>query len=372
MTESKQTVLVAGGAGYIGTHTAVCLIEAGFNVIILDNLDNSSLKAVERVREITSLPKSSSSLEFHQIDLTNFEDLSNLFKTFPKLSACIHFAALKAVGESTTLPLHYYFNNLTSSLHLLNLLQANKCNNFIFSSSATVYGNPSSCPIDETFRVQPTNPYGQTKAMIEQMCIDLCKANPDFNVTLLRYFNPIGSHPSGLIGEDPQGWPNNLLPFVAQVAVGRREKLSVFGKDYDTPDGTGVRDYIHVVDLADGHLAALKQMLVEAKKEENLKIYNLGTGKGVSVLEVVDAFRKASGKEIKVEFAGRRAGDIGECWASVGKAKKELGWIAKYGIEESCRDAWNWQSKNPNGFRSKEELGLKIDRKARVFSMYGQ
>jgi UDP-glucose 4-epimerase len=339
-----MNILVTGGAGYIGSHTCVELLEADHDIVVVDNLINSSKESLKRVEKLTGR-----SLKFHKVDILNREDLNQVFKQHD-FDAVIHFAALKAVGESVEKPLLYYHNNVSGSLILYEVMQSNGVKNIVFSSSATVYGDPKSVPIKEDFPVTTTNPYGSTKLMMETILQDLHQADKEWNVALLRYFNPIGAHPSGLIGEDPGGIPNNLLPYIAQVAVGKLDKLKVFGNDYPTRDGTGVRDYIHVVDLARGHLAALDKL----KDKPGVVTYNLGTGKGYSVLEVIKAFEKASGKKIPYDIVDRRPGDIAECWADPGKAKEELNWQAVYGIDDMCRDAWNWQSKNPDGYNSSD------------------
>lgn len=334
-------ILVTGGAGYIGSHTCVELLEAGYDVVVVDNLYNASEKSVERVKEITG-----KDLAFYQADILDEEALDKIFEK-EKVDAVIHFAGLKAVGESVAKPLEYYKNNITGTLILCDVMRKHKVKNIIFSSSATVYGDPAFIPItEECPKGTPTNPYGWTKSMIEQILMDFHTADEEWNVILLRYFNPIGAHKSGLIGEDPKGIPNNLLPYVAQVAIGKLECLGVFGNDYDTPDGTGVRDYIHVVDLARGHVKAIDKI----KENPGVKIYNLGTGKGYSVLDIVKAFGKACGHDIPYVIKERRPGDIATCYSDASLAKKELGWEAEYGIEEMCADSWNWQKMNPNGY----------------------
>ena len=334
-------ILVTGGAGYIGSHTCVVLLEAGYDVVVVDNLYNASEKSVERVKEITG-----KDLAFYQADILDEEALDKIFER-EKVDAVIHFAGLKAVGESVAKPLEYYKNNITGTLILCDVMRKHKVKNIIFSSSATVYGDPAFIPItEECPKGTPTNPYGWTKSMIEQILMDFHTADEEWNVILLRYFNPIGAHKSGLIGEDPKGIPNNLLPYVAQVAIGKLECLGVFGDDYDTPDGTGVRDYIHVVDLARGHVKAIDKI----KENPGVKIYNLGTGKGYSVLDIVKAFSKACGHDIPYVIKERRPGDIATCYSDASLAKKELGWEAEYGIEEMCADSWNWQKMNPNGY----------------------
>ena len=338
-------ILVTGGAGYIGSHTLVELMTAGHDVVVVDNLCNSSRKSLSRVARIVGRKP-----VFYKADIRDEKRLGAVLAKESPFDAAIHFAALKAVGESTQIPLKYYANNLGGTFTLLKLLGEHGCKNIVFSSSATVYGEPKSVPIREDFPTPGcTNPYGWTKLMMEQVFRDVQKADPSWNVVLLRYFNPIGAHESGLIGEDPAGIPNNLLPYVSQVAVGRLKELNVFGNDYPTPDGTGVRDYIHVVDLANGHLKAIEKLGREPKL--GLKIYNLGTGHGYSVLQIVKAFEKASGRPVPYRIRPRRAGDIAECWADPSLALRELGWKAERGIEEMCRDAWNWQRKNPYGYR---------------------
>ncbi len=334
-------ILVTGGAGYIGSHTCVELLEAGYDVVVVDNLYNASEKSIERVKEITG-----KDLTFYQADILDEEALDKIFDK-EKVDGVIHFAGLKAVGESVAKPLEYYKNNITGTLILCEVMRKHNVKNIIFSSSATVYGDPAFIPItEECPKGTPTNPYGWTKSMLEQILTDFHTADKDWNVILLRYFNPIGAHKSGKIGEDPKGIPNNLLPYVAQVAIGKLERLGVFGDDYDTPDGTGVRDYIHVVDLARGHVKAIDKI----KENPGVKIYNLGTGKGYSVLDIVKAFGKACGHEIPYVIKERRPGDIATCYSDASLAKKELGWEAEYGIEEMCADSWNWQKTNPNGY----------------------
>ncbi len=334
-------ILVTGGAGYIGSHTCVELLNAGHEVVVLDNLYNSSEKAVERVKEITG-----KDLKFYEVDLLDKAGVEKVFDQ-EQIDAVIHFAGLKAVGESVAKPLEYYHNNITGTLYLCDVMRAHGVKNIIFSSSATVYGDPKFIPItEECPKGKITNPYGQTKSMLEQILTDLHVSDPEWNVVLLRYFNPIGAHKSGKIGEDPKGIPNNLLPYVAQVAVGKLKEVNIFGNDYNTPDGTGVRDYIHVVDLAVGHVKALKKI----EEKAGVTVYNLGTGKGYSVLQVVNAFSKACGKELPYVIRERRPGDIAMCYADPAKAKAELGWVAERGIEEMCEDSWRWQSGNPNGY----------------------
>lgn len=337
-----MSILVTGGAGYIGSHTCLELLKAGYEVTVVDNLCNSSEEAVKRVEKIAG-----KSVKFYQADILDREALNKIFDS-EKIDSVIHFAGLKAVGESVAKPLEYYHNNITGTLILCDVMRNHGVKNIVFSSSATVYGDPAFVPItEECPKGQITNPYGQTKSMLEQILTDFHVADPEWNVVLLRYFNPIGAHESGLIGEDPKGIPNNLVPYIAQVAVGKLECLGVFGNDYPTHDGTGVRDYIHVVDLAVGHVKALKKI----EEKAGVCIYNLGTGKGYSVLDVVKAYEKACGKEIKYEIKPRRPGDIATCYADASKAKKELGWEAERGIEEMCADSWRWQSANPDGYR---------------------
>ncbi len=337
-----MAVLVTGGAGYIGTHTCLELMSAGYEVVIVDNLVNSKEIAVERVKQI-----SGREVKFYKIDILDKLELENVFRN-EKIDSVIHFAGLKAVGESVAIPLKYYQNNLTGTLILLELMQKYKVKNFVFSSSATVYGDPVSVPIAEEFALSVTNPYGRTKLMIEEILQDLHHSDMSWNIALLRYFNPIGAHISGLIGEDPNGIPNNLVPYIAQVAVGKHQEVKVFGNDYSTIDGTGVRDYIHVVDLAKGHVKAIEKLTNE---HIGIKPYNLGTGKGYSVLEVIQAFSKACGKDIPYKIVGRRPGDIAACYAKTDRAQAELGWTAEKDIDEMCRDSWRWQSQNPEGYK---------------------
>lgn len=333
-------ILVTGGAGYIGSHTCVELLNTGYEIVVLDNLSNSSEKCLDAVRELTG-----KDFPFYQVDMLDKDAMEKVFEE-NKIDSVIHFAGLKAVGESTKIPVTYYHNNITGTLHLLQLMEKYDVNNIVFSSSATVYGMPKTVPITEDFPLSTTNPYGSTKLFIEQILKDTQAANNKLSVTLLRYFNPIGAHKSGKMGEDPKGIPNNLLPYVAQVAVGKLEKVHVFGSDYPTPDGTGVRDYIHVVDLAIGHLKALEKK----SNVPGVHIYNLGTGNGYSVLQIIAAFSKACGKDLPYQIDGRRPGDIAECYADPTKAREELGWTAERGIEEMCEDSWRWQSTHPNGF----------------------
>ena len=340
-------ILVTGGAGYIGSHTTLELLKAGHDVVVVDNLCNSSEEALRRVAELAGrAPK------FYNLDIRDEAALDKVVAAEKPFDATIHFAALKAVGESTKIPLKYYANNLGGTFTLLKVLAAHDCRSIVFSSSATVYGQPQSVPIREDFPTPGcTNPYGWTKLMMEQVFRDVQKADPAWNTVILRYFNPIGAHESGLIGEDPAGIPNNLLPYVAQVAIGRLKELSVFGNDYPTPDGTGVRDYIHVVDLANAHLKAVERL--GQVKDYGLKIINLGTGHGYSVLQIVKAFEKASGRKVPYVIKPRRPGDVAECWADPSFAREELGWKAERGIEKMCEDLWRWQSMNPYGFKSK-------------------
>ncbi len=335
-------LLLTGGAGYIGSHTCVELLNLDIDVVVIDNLSNSSYKAIERVESITN-----KKITFIEGDVRDKNRLRDIFKN-NEIDGAIHFAGLKAVGESNQIPLEYYDNNLNSTIALLKVMEEFDCKNLIFSSSATVYGSPEKLPITEDFPLSVTNPYGRTKLMIEQILKDFSKVNSNWNIVLLRYFNPVGAHPSGLIGEDPNGIPNNLLPFISQVAVGKLDKLKIFGNDYPTPDGTGVRDFIHVVDLAKGHVSALQKFKIGS----GLTTYNLGTGCGYSVLEMVNAFSKVNNVEINYEFTDRREGDIAMCYADPSKANKELGWKAEYNLANICRDAWNWQSKNPNGYKN--------------------
>ncbi len=333
-------ILVTGGAGYIGSHTCIELLNAGYEIVVLDNLDNSCEKSLEVVKEITG-----KDFPFYKVDLLDYEATNKVFDEH-KFDSVIHFAGLKAVGESTKIPIRYYHNNITGTLHLIDIMEKHDVYNLVFSSSATVYGMPKTVPITEDFPTSTTNPYGATKLMIENILKDVYVSNDKWSITLLRYFNPIGAHKSGKLGEDPKGIPNNLLPYVAQVAVGKLEYIHVFGNDYDTHDGTGVRDYIHVVDLALGHLKAIENRT----NISGVHTYNLGTGNGYSVLDVIHAFEKACGKELPYKIEARRPGDIGECFANAAKAEKELHWVATREIAEMCEDAWRWQSGNPNGF----------------------
>lgn len=333
-------ILVTGGAGFIGSHTCVELLEAGYEVVIVDNFSNSKPEALNRIKKITG-----KDFAFYEADLLDLAALEKIFEE-NKIDAVIHFAGLKAVGESVQKPVEYYHNNITGTLMLIKAMRKYGCKKIVFSSSATVYGPVNKAPYTEDMPTSATNPYGYTKVMIEQILRDVYVSDNDWSVSLLRYFNPIGAHKSGLIGEDPNGIPNNLLPYICQVAVGKLEKLGVFGDDYDTPDGTGVRDYIHVVDLALGHIKAVEKV----EGEDGLFIYNLGTGIGYSVLDVVKSFEKASGKKIPYVIGPRRDGDIATCYSDPSKALKELGWKAERGLDEMCEDSWRWQSQNPNGY----------------------
>jgi len=333
-------VLITGGAGYIGSHTAVELLNAGHEVVVIDNLSNSSSESLRRVEQITG-----KNVEFHEADVRDQEMLDAIFNKH-NFDAVIHFAGLKAVGESVARALFYYQNNLESTLALLERMEFFDVRNLVFSSSATVYGNPEQLPIPESAPKSATNPYGQTKLMIEQILEDVTATKEGWNITSLRYFNPIGAHESGLIGEDPNGIPNNLVPYISQVAIGKLDAVNVFGDDYDTPDGTGVRDYIHVVDLAKAHLAALEHL----DHQDEYKVYNIGTGQGTSVLEMIKAFEAASGKKIPHNIVPRRPGDIASCYADPSLAHSELGWSAEKTVEDACRDGWKWQSENPNGY----------------------
>ena len=360
-----MVVLVTGGTGFIGTHTCVELLNAGYEVIVVDNLSNSKTEALERVKQITG-----KDLIFYKVDLLDKEGLRKVFENH-KINSVIHFAGLKAVGESVRIPLHYYHNNITGTLNLCELMQEFGVKKLVFSSSATVYGDPATVPITEDFPLHTTNPYGSTKLFIEQILTDLFKSDNTWNIIFLRYFNPIGAHKTGLIGEDPNDIPNNLLPYIAQVAIGKLKELPIYGNDYDTVDGTGVRDYIHVVDLALGHLKALEKLdaaektkclvkiktagktkaTVKVHENEGVFVYNLGTGCGYSVLQVVEAFKQASGKNIPYSFSPRRSGDIAECYSNPIKAKTELGWEATRDLAQMCEDSWRWQKNNPEGYK---------------------
>ncbi len=334
-----KTIFVTGGAGYIGSHTVLLLLESGYRVKIYDNLSNSHLEAVKRIERL-----SGKSVEFIEGDIRDTDRVANALQGS---SAVIHFAGVKAVGESVSNPLKYYDNNVLGTIELLKAMKQSEVKKMIFSSSASIYGNPQYLPIDEQHPINPTNPYGRSKFMLEQILRDIYDTNRGYSFGILRYFNPIGAHPSGEIGEDPQGIPNNLLPFITQVASGKLDKLRVFGNDYDTPDGTGVRDYIHVMDLAEGHLRMLEKL-----DDNSFDIYNLGTGRGYSVLQIIKTFEKVNGINIPYEIVSRRAGDVPVSYADVSKAQKELGWRAKRGLEDMCKDAWRWQLKNPKGYRS--------------------
>ena len=340
-----MSILITGGSGYIGSHTTVELLNLDKEVIIVDNFSNSNPIVLDKIREITN-----KEFKFYEIDTRNEKELEIVFKE-NKIDSVIHFAAYKAVGESVAKPLEYYTNNVINTLTVLNLMKKYNVNNFVFSSSATVYGDPHTCPITEDFPLSTTNPYGATKLMIEDILRDIAKVDKSFNIAILRYFNPVGAHESGLIGEDPNEIPNNLMPYISQVSVGKLEKLNVFGNDYNTHDGTGVRDYIHVVDLAKGHIKALEKLNTNC----GLVTYNLGTGNGYSVLDMVKAFSKASGQEIPYKIVDRRPGDVAMCYADPTKANNELGWKAEFGIKEMCEDSWKWQSNNPNGYETIEK-----------------
>ena len=337
-----MAILVTGGAGFIGSHTCVELLNAGYEIVVVDNYYNANPKSLERVKELTG-----KDFKSYECDIRDSEGMDKIFKE-NKIDAVIHFAGLKAVGESCQKPIEYYDNNIGGTLKLCDVMRNNGCKNIVFSSSATVYGMKNVSPLKEIMKTGgTTNPYGTTKYMIEIILEDIYKSDNEWNVTLLRYFNPIGAHESGRIGENPSGIPNNLMPYITQVAIGKRPFLSVYGNDYDTPDGTCIRDYIHVVDLADGHVKAVNNIL-DGKK--GVQIFNLGTGKGYSVLDIVKAFSKAYGKELPYKIAPRRPGDLAVCFSDPSKAKEVLGWEAKRGIDDMCRDSWNWQSKNPNGY----------------------
>ncbi len=336
-----QTILVTGGCGYIGSHTVLELLNKGYGVVVVDNLSNSNIEGLRRVEKLTG-----KTVSFYEKDVRDEKAMEGIFSSH-KIDAVIHFAAFKAVGESCKLPLKYYENNISGTVALLKVMEKFGVKKIIFSSSATVYGTPERLPLDETCRLSTTNPYGSTKLMMENIMQDVYKADKEWNIILLRYFNPVGAHESGLIGEDPKGIPNNLMPFVAQVASGKLSCINVFGDDYDTPDGTGVRDYIHVVDLALGHIAAIEQC-----KDSGVHIYNLGTGRGYSVLDMIHAFEKACRKTLPYKICPRRDGDIAACYACPDKAEKELNWKAKYGIEEMCATQWKWQSGNPRGYEN--------------------
>ncbi|RMG38756.1 MAG: UDP-glucose 4-epimerase GalE [Gammaproteobacteria bacterium] len=344
MEKQTGTVLVTGGAGYIGSHTCLELLEAGYEVVVVDNLSNSSPEAIRRVEALSGRP-----VTFVEADVRDRSALAALFDAHP-VDAVIHFAGLKAVGESVEKPLAYYDNNVGGTVALLETMADKGIKRIVFSSSATVYGDPASLPIREDFPLSATNPYGRSKLFIEEILRDLHRADPAWDIAILRYFNPVGAHPSGRIGEDPAGIPNNLMPYIAQVAVGTLAELSVFGDDYPTPDGTGVRDYIHVVDLARGHLAALARL----QERPGCVTYNLGTGSGYSVLEMVKAFERASGRKVPYRIVGRRPGDIAACYADPTLAREELGWQAEYGLQQMCEDAWRWQEANPGGYEEQD------------------
>ncbi|MBF0710805.1 MULTISPECIES: UDP-glucose 4-epimerase GalE [unclassified Gemella] len=337
-----KKILVTGGAGYIGSHTCLELLNSGYEVVVVDNLYNSNEESLDVVKRLTE-----KELKFYNADIRDAEALDKIFKAEGQVYGVIHFAGLKAVGESVQKPLAYYENNVAGTVNLCQVMAENNCKNIIFSSSATVYGDPHVLPIKEDFPLSATNPYGRTKLMLEEVLGDLYKSDNEWNIVILRYFNPIGAHESGDLGEDPNGIPNNLVPYVSQVAVGKLEKVNVFGDDYDTHDGTGVRDYIHVVDLAQGHVASIKRL----EPNTGLSIYNLGTGNGYSVLDVIKNMNKAVGRELPYVISPRRSGDIAACYADASKAKAELAWEAKFDIERMCQDTWRWQSKNPNGFK---------------------
>lgn len=336
-----MTILVTGGAGYIGSHTAVELLQSGYDIVIVDNFCNSHPEVLNRIQSLTGKTP-----VFYEADVRDAAALAHIFQCH-EIQSVIHFAGLKAVGESTRLPLKYYQNNIAATLTLCEVMQQNNVFDLVFSSSATVYGDPHTVPINESFPLSATNPYGRSKLMVEDILRDVAKADPRWGIVLLRYFNPVGAHASGSMGEDPNGIPNNLLPFISQVAIGRLSQLSVFGSDYPTPDGTGVRDYIHVVDLAIGHIKAIERI----KRERGVLTYNLGTGQGYSVLEMIQAFEKASDKQISYQIMDRRPGDIAECWADPAYAANDLGWKAERGLQDMMQDTWRWQSKNPYGYK---------------------
>ena len=335
-------IIVTGGAGYIGSHTCLELLNAGYGVTVIDNFINSSPVSLDRVRQLAVRPPA-----LFEADLLDIDRVERVFELCDDTEAVIHFAGLKAVGESVTSPLDYYRNNVSGTINLCQVMQKYGVKNMVFSSSATVYGNPASVPVTEDFPLSCTNPYGRSKLMIEDILRDLCVADPAMNIAILRYFNPVGAHESGEIGEDPNGIPNNLMPYIARVAIGNLDELPVYGNDYNTPDGTGVRDYIHVVDLARGHIKALDKLA----KNPGIVTYNLGTGRGYSVLEIINAFAETSGRTIKYRITDRRPGDIGCCYADPALAYRELGWKAEFGIDKMCADAWRWQMKNPDGYR---------------------
>lgn len=335
-----MTVLVTGGAGFIGSHATVELLENGYKVVVVDNLSNSQKASIDRIKEMTG-----KDFAFHQVDLLDSQALDDIFSTYD-ISAVMHFAGYKAVGQSVEMPLSYYHNNISGTLTLCEMMLKHNVQKLVFSSSATVYGLPERVPIEESFSLSATNPYGRTKLMIEEILRDLALSNPSIRIAILRYFNPIGAHPSGKLGEDPRGIPNNLIPYITQVAIGKQPELKIFGGDYETNDGTGVRDYIHVMDLVKGHIKALEYL----EKHEGVETFNLGTGTGYSVLEIVNSFNDVTGKQIPYQITDRRPGDIGVCYANPEKAKKLLGWQAEKSLKEMCRDSWNWQVQNPDGF----------------------
>lgn len=335
-----MTVLVTGGAGFIGSHATVELLENGYKVVVVDNLSNSQKASIDRIKEMTG-----KDFAFHQVDLLDSQALDDIFSTYD-ISAVMHFAGYKAVGQSVEMPLSYYHNNISGTLTLCEMMLKHNVQKLVFSSSATVYGLPERVPIEESFSLSATNPYGRTKLMIEEILRDLALSNPSIRIAILRYFNPIGAHPSGKLGEDPRGIPNNLIPYITQVAIGKQPELKIFGGDYETNDGTGVRDYIHVMDLVKGHIKALEYL----EKHEGVETFNLGTGTGYSVLEIVNSFNDVTGKQIPYQITDRRPGDIGVCYANPEKAKKLLGWQAEKSLKEMCRDSWNWQVQNPEGF----------------------
>lgn len=339
-SDMKHKILVTGGAGFIGSHTCLLLLEAGYQVIVVDNLCNSSLESLRRVEELTG-----KAITFYKVDIRDKKKLESIFKEHT-IAGVVHFAGLKAVGESSEIPLKYYEQNIAGTINLLNVMGDANCKNIVFSSSATVYGDPATVPITEDFPTSPTNPYGRTKLFIEEILRDLAASDADWHIVLLRYFNPVGAHPSGEIGEDPQGIPNNLMPFISQVAVGKRDKLAVFGNDYPTPDGTGVRDYIHVMCLSDAHVKAIQKV----EQFAGITTLNLGTGKGYSVLQMIDTFAKQTGQSVAYEIVERRPGDIAECWADAGLAEQKLQWKAERDLKQMIADSWRWQSQNPDGF----------------------
>ncbi|MDN3425796.1 UDP-glucose 4-epimerase GalE [Microbacterium sp. APC 3898] len=335
-----MTILVTGGAGFIGSHATVELLENGYKVVVVDNLSNSQKASIDRIKEMTG-----KDFAFHQVDLLDSQALDDIFSKYD-FSAVMHFAGYKAVGQSVEMPLSYYHNNISGTLTLCEMMLKHNVQKLVFSSSATVYGLPERVPIEESFSLSATNPYGRTKLMIEEILRDLALSNPSIRIAILRYFNPIGAHPSGKLGEDPRGIPNNLIPYITQVAIGKQPELKIFGGDYETNDGTGVRDYIHVMDLVKGHIKALEYL----EKHEGVETFNLGTGTGYSVLEIVNSFNDVTGKQIPYQITDRRPGDIGVCYANPEKAKKLLGWQAEKSLKEMCRDSWNWQVQNPDGF----------------------